>query len=317
MIPACFTPLARLPLTANGKLDRRALPAPEAGGRNVVAPANETEELLARIWREVLRSETIGVTDNFFEIGGDFIRSLQVIARARKHGFQLTPQAMFERQTIRALASARQAVASSNLEPALPRADRSRPPPLSYAQRRLRFLWEMEPDNPVYNVAGALRLDGELDIDALNRAFSALVSRHETLRTSFPALGGDYVQKIASNSLPPITAAKLSASSLRERRLEAQALIAREARRPFDLDHGPVLRVALLQIDEREHALLVAMHHIVSDGWSLNVLMNEFATLYSSYVRGSKPTCRRCPFNMPDTPSGSVNGSPPAPGTAS
>jgi amino acid adenylation domain-containing protein len=300
MIPACFTQLASLPLTANGKLDRRALPAPQVAGRNVVAPANETEELLVRIWREVLRSETIGVTDNFFEIGGDSIRSLQVIARARKHGLRLTPKAMFERQTIRALASARQADASSNLEPAPLRADRSRPLPLSHAQRRLRFLWDMEPDNPVYNVAGALRLDGELDIDALNRAFSALVARHETLRTSFPALGGDYVQKIASNSLPPIAAAKLSASSPRERRLEAQARIACEARRPFDLEHGPVLRVALLQIDEREHALLVAMHHIVSDGWSLNVLMNEFATLYSSYVRGSEPGLPTLPIQYAD-----------------
>jgi amino acid adenylation domain-containing protein len=300
MVPATLMVLDRLPLTANGKLDRRALPRFEAPAKVHVAPEGKVEETLALVWQDVLKSGPIGVTDNFFSLGGDSIRSLQVIARARKHGFEITPKQLFESQTIRALAGTLATVDEPVAEPPFPRADRTRPVPLSHAQSRLRFLWEMEPSNPVYNVSGVLRLGGKLDLAKLEQAFAALVMRHEVLRTSFPLGREGYEQRIAPFVTPRIELVTIEQLGPLEREARVETIVAREAKRPFDLENGPVLRLLLLRLAEQEHVLLVNMHHIVSDAWSLNIFMDEVASLYSAALDQKPASLPELPLQYAD-----------------
>ncbi|HEX6747842.1 MAG TPA: amino acid adenylation domain-containing protein, partial [Longimicrobium sp.] len=290
MVPAAIVVLERLPLTPNGKLDRKALPAPEhaAGTDRYVAPRTPVEEVLAGIWAEVLRLERVGVEESFFELGGHSLLATRVVSRIRElFGVELPLRALFEGPTVVEVAGRveerRRAGESAALPPLIPVA-REAPLPLSFAQERLWFLHQMEPEGAGYNMPRPRRLRGRLDAGALERALGELVRRHESLRTTFrPVEQGGAVQVVhpaASARLPVLDLADLAPQA---REQEARRLAREDAERPFDLERGPLLRATLLRLVDEEHVLLLAMHHIVSDGWSMGVLFRELFTLYESF----------------------------------
>ncbi|MBO4122680.1 amino acid adenylation domain-containing protein [Cupriavidus gilardii] len=292
MVPAQLIALDRLPVTPNGKLDRRALPAPVWETQGYVAPRNEIEALLAQVWQEVLGVERVGLTDNFFDLGGDSILSLKLIARLKKAGHKVMPKQVFANPVLGDLAraiSTNADAASAAPETANPlhaRADRSGPMPLSWAQQRLWFLWQWNRNGAAYNIPRAVRLRGDLDPSALQRTFDALVERHESLRTTFHQDGEQAVQRIHPPSTLPIAVSDLRNIEPSQRDGEIQSQVDAEAQAPFDLELGPLLRVRLLWLADDDHILLVTMHHIVSDGWSMNVVIDEFARLYAGFVTG-------------------------------
>ncbi|QSQ15806.1 non-ribosomal peptide synthase/polyketide synthase [Myxococcus landrumensis] len=289
MVPGAFVVLESLPLTPNGKLDRRALPAPEAGAASTAAghepPATPLEELLASIWSEVLRVERVGRHDDFFALGGHSLVATQVVARLRVAlGVEVPLRALFEAPTLEGLAR-RVAQASRTVSmPALGRSDRRGALALSFAQQRMWFLDRLVPGGAAYNAPSALELKGPLDVDALERAFSELVRRHESLRTCFPDEGGVPVQVIAPPSPCRFQRVELPRSDARDESL--RSLVHEEVVRPFDLARGPLLRVTLVRLSEEEHVLVVVLHHIVSDGWSMGVLVREVAALYEAFAEG-------------------------------
>jgi amino acid adenylation domain-containing protein len=301
MVPAAWVFLDALPLTPNGKVDRRALPAP---GRDLpreegswTAPRNPTEERLAAIWAEVLGVERVGVEDDFFALGGNSILSLQVISRAEAAGLAVHVRQLFEHPTVAALARALGAAPVAITPPAPPiePLPRDRPLPLSFAQQRLWFIDRLEPGNPAYNVFTGLRLRGRLVVPALHRAVEEVVRRHEALRSTFGLAGSEPVQIVGPAAGLPLPVADLSALPAPAREAESRRLAAWEAARPFDLERGPLLRAALLRLDAGEHAALLTMHHIASDGWSMGVLVREVTTLYAAVLEGRPASSRELP----------------------
>ncbi|NSX02821.1 non-ribosomal peptide synthetase [Cupriavidus gilardii] len=306
MVPAQLIARDRLPVTPNGKLDRRALPAPVWEAQGYVAPRNEIETLLAQVWQEVLGVEQVGMHDNFFELGGDSILSLKLIARLKKAGHKLLPKQVFANPVLSDLA---QAIAT-NQDAAAPsavtvdrspaRVDRSGPIPLSWAQQRLWFLWQWNRNSATYNIPRAVRLRGNLDRSALQRTFDALVERHESLRTTFHQEGELAVQRIHPPSSLPIAVGDLRDADPAQRDVAVQSMVDAEAQTPFDLEQGPLLRVRLLRLADDDHILLVTMHHIVSDGWSMNVVIDEFARLYAGFVSGLPAQLAPLPIQYAD-----------------
>ncbi|HEX8560147.1 MAG TPA: amino acid adenylation domain-containing protein [Pyrinomonadaceae bacterium] len=294
MAPSSFVFLEAMPLTPNGKIDRRALPAPSPSLRaeeiSGARPATAVEEVLARLWADVLDLERVGADDNFFELGGHSLLATRLLSRVRTvFDRELPLRAVFESPTLTGMAALIEAALaggeSSPLPPLRP-APRDAEPPLSSAQQRLWFLDRMEPDSPFYNVPAALRLTGELNDAALEGAINEVVRRHEVLRTTFPAVEGRAVQRIAAALWLPLARVELARLPAAEREAEARRLVAEEAARPFDLVRGPLMRVGLLRLGAREHVLLLTMHHIVTDGWSLGVLVREVGALYAAYAEG-------------------------------
>jgi amino acid adenylation domain-containing protein len=296
MVPAAFVVLPALPLTPNGKVDRKALPAPDrprAEAAAFVAPSDPVEELLAGLWREVLGIEQIGVRDSFFELGGHSLLATQVRSRVRDLlGVDLPLRKLFEAPTIsrlaRAVREAREAGAAA-LPPIapLPAAARQGDLPLSFAQQRLWLIDQLDPGSAAYNLPTAVRLTGAVSPDLLARVFAALVRRHETLRTTFPAREGRPVQAVAPldpDWRPELPVVDLSHLPEGEREARARALALDEARKPFDLQRGPLLRLTLLRLGAQDHLLLMTLHHIVSDGWSWGVLLRDVGAM----VRGGE-----------------------------
>jgi amino acid adenylation domain-containing protein len=289
MVPAAFVPLERLPVNPNGKLDRKALPTPDfaPAGDRFVAPRTPAEEVVAGIWAEVLRLERVGVEESFFDLGGHSLLATQLVSRIRElFGVELPVRALFEGPTVAELAARVEEMRRADLPvlPPLVPVERTGPLPLSFAQERLWFIDRMEPESAVYNVPVALRLVGALDRAALERALGEIVRRHESLRTVFAEAGGSPVQVIA-----PFRGFALPAEELPEPgEAAARRRAGEEARRPFDLAAGPLFRATLLRLGEEDHVLLLAMHHIVSDGWSMGVLFRELAALYAAYGEGGE-----------------------------
>ncbi|HEX7238763.1 MAG TPA: amino acid adenylation domain-containing protein, partial [Longimicrobiaceae bacterium] len=287
MVPSALVVLESLPLTATGKTDRRALPAPEPGGgagTEYVAPATAAEETLAGIWAEVLRLERVGVHDDFFERGGHSLLATQVISRARQaFGVEVPLRALFEAPTVAGLAGRVEALRSRGTSPARPmvRVPREEPLPLSFAQQRLWLVDRLEPGSAAYNLPVALRLRGSLCTAALRVCLDQLVRRHEALRTVFRERGGAPVQVVRPPAPVPLPVIDLRSLPGPRREAEAVRLAGREALRPFDLARGPLLRSTLLRLADDEHALLFTMHHVVSDGWSMDVLVREVSALYA------------------------------------
>ncbi|HVR95588.1 MAG TPA: amino acid adenylation domain-containing protein, partial [Thermoanaerobaculia bacterium] len=285
MVPAVYVALPAFPLTPSGKVDRRALSASAAPtGPEVtegyVAPSDPAEELLAGIWAEVLGVERVGARDDFFALGGHSLLATQVVSRIRSaFGAELPLRRVFEARTLVELARAvRESQGGLQAPPIVP-VPREGDLPLSFAQQRLWFLDQLEPGSPAYNIPFAVRLTGDLAPALLERVFAEVVRRHESLRTTFSSREGRPVQVIASEVRPELPVVDLSRLP---RLLEmAFELAVEEARRPFDLQRGPLLRLSLIRLAEREHLLLVTMHHIVSDGWSLGVLLREIAALHA------------------------------------
>ncbi|MBE4753751.1 amino acid adenylation domain-containing protein, partial [Corallococcus sp. ZKHCc1 1396] len=303
MVPSAFVALEALPLTFNGKLDRKALPPPGLQGLEdsgaYVAPRTPTQQLLASQWSLLLGVARVGARDNFFELGGHSLLATQVISRIRAtFGVDLPISALFESPSLESLATSIDALAREGLGPQLPslqRVDRAQALPLSFAQQRLWFLDQLAPDGALYNMPAPLRLEGTLDTEALERSLTELVRRHEVLRTSFPAETGHPLQVIAPPAPLPLECVDLSALPLDEREAEARRLIEAEVRKPFSLARGPLLRVLLLKLADTEHVLLLNLHHIISDGWSMGVLAREVAALYEAFSQSR-------PSPLPDLP---------------
>jgi amino acid adenylation domain-containing protein/FkbH-like protein len=303
MVPSAFIMLDEMPLTPNGKINRKALPEPEQDRRdtteNFVAPQNPVEEQFAAIWREVLGLERIGIRDNFFELGGHSLLAIQVISRVREvFKVELPLFSLFDAPTIELLAKG---LASGewtkNQLPVLPLIPipREGTLPVSFVQERLWFLDQLEPGDHAYNVPVALRIQGPLNFAALQNAFNELVRRQEALRTTFAYVDGNLIQKIAPPQPVEIKSAKFESSE------KIQNWINTEAQRPFDLSNGPLLRVQLAEVSKMEHVLLVVMHHTVSDGWSLTILFQELETFYNAFAGGkSAPALPELPVQYAD-----------------
>jgi amino acid adenylation domain-containing protein len=308
MIPAAFVALAEMPLTLNGKIDRNALPPLEAvrraSGESSEAAHSPVEEVLAGICAEVLGLERVGVDENFFELGGHSLLATSVFSRLREaFRVDLPIKTLFESPTVAQLARNVEAAmrTGSGVEdlPLRPVA-RGAQLPLSFAQQRMWFLHQLDPSNPLYNIPIALRLAGDLDPDVLGRALDEIARRHESLRTTFEVSDGVPAQVISRGQRLNLTARDLSVLPEDEREGETARLAAEEARRPFDLERGPLLRVTLLRRSAQEHVLLFTMHHIISDGWSLGVLIREVAALYDAYLNGLPSPLAELPLQYVD-----------------
>ncbi|HEX9936581.1 MAG TPA: amino acid adenylation domain-containing protein, partial [Longimicrobium sp.] len=293
MVPAAFVHMDALPVNPNGKLDRKALPEPEYGAaeETYVAPRTPVEEVLAGIWAEVLGVERLGVHDGFFELGGHSLLATRAVSRVRElFGVELPLRALFEGPTVAELASAVEEMRRAGL-PVLPPvvpAGRTGALPLSFAQERLWFLDRLEPGSATYNHPAAWRLEGALDEAALERALGEIVRRHETLRTVFAEVNGSPVQVIAPFGGFALPVEDLSGLSEADREAAARRRAGEEAARPFDLATGPLFRAVLLRLGAEDHVLLLGMHHIVSDGWSMGVLRRELGALYAAYLEGGE-----------------------------
>uniref|UniRef100_UPI0013D50505 non-ribosomal peptide synthetase n=1 Tax=Myxococcus vastator TaxID=2709664 RepID=UPI0013D50505 len=307
MVPSVYVVLESLPLTPNGKVDRKALPAPDAQGPKTAhfeAPRTASEQKLASIFAEVLNVERVGLDGDFFELGGHSLLATQLVSRVREaFHVELPLRDVFEAPTVEKLAQRLDTAAKSVQVPHVPpptRVERTGPLPLSFAQQRLWFLDQLEPGSSSYNIPVAVKLTGTVRVDALEQAFKALVLRHESLRTTFQSSGGAPVQIIAAESEVQLRAVDLSGLSEAERTLEAQRLIAEEAALPFSLTRGPLLRTVLLKLSEQEHVLVLVMHHIVSDGWSMGVLVREVAALYEACSQGLPSPLPELPLQYAD-----------------
>ncbi len=304
MIPTAWVRLDHLPLTPSGKVDRRALPAPaaEEGDASSRAPRDPAEELMAAIWSEVLGVPRIGIHDDFFEHGGHSLLATQVMSRVREaFGVEIPLRRLFEGPTVAELARAVEtalaagAPAPEGLIPRTPRGAEEAGLPLSFAQERLWFLDRLQPGGTLYNLPLALRMEGELDAAALAAALGEIVRRHEALRTVFAERGGAPAQVVLAAGRWALPAADLSGLPEAAREREAARLALAEAARPFDLAAGPLLRAVLLRLGGRRHDLLLTMHHVVSDGWSMGVLVRETGALYAAALE-------RRPSPLPELP---------------
>ncbi|WP_122614321.1 non-ribosomal peptide synthetase, partial [Pseudomonas viridiflava] len=284
MVPTAFIELKALPLTANGKLDRRALPKPERSalfGVSYEAPEGEFEVALAEIWAEVLQVERVGRHDHFFDLGGHSLLAMRMVSQVRQQlGVELPLGELFALGELAAVAAALSGVARSELPSILP-VKRDQPMPLSFAQQRLWFLAQMDGGNEAYNIPMALSLEGALDVTALTRALARIVERHETLRSRFVA-SDDSAQVLF---VPTPADARLLVEDIRHAPLSLEACLRAEAVAPFDLAHGPLIRAHLLQVADERHVLLLTVHHIVADGWSMGVLTQELLALYPAFCQ--------------------------------
>jgi amino acid adenylation domain-containing protein len=308
MVPADFMTLDALPLMPNGKVDRRALPISDRRlaetDRPFVSSRSPTEELVVQIWSQILNLERIGIHDNFFHLGGHSLLATQVVSRLRE-AFQvdLPLRRIFELPTVAGLAESieltRQAGNKLAAPPILP-VPRDGDLPLSFAQQRLWFIDQLDPGNSVYNFPAAVRLIGPLDLTALEQSLNEIVRRHEVLRTTFLTVDGRPAQVIAQTSAVTLALVDLRALSEADRETEVQRLAISEARCPFDLTKGPLLRASLLQLGEQEYVGLLTMHHIVADGWSSGVLIREMAVLYQAFSSGKSSPLIDLPIQYAD-----------------
>ncbi len=294
MVPAHLMLLERMPLTVNGKLDRQALPQPDASLSQQAyrAPGSELEQRIAAIWAEILGVERVGLDDNFFELGGHSLLATRVISRVRQEQqLDASLKALFERPVLEAFAQGLER--TTDAVSTIPLADRQQPLALSFAQERQWFLWQLEPESAAYHIPSALRLRGRLDVDALQRSFDSLVARHETLRTRFRLEGGRSYQQVQPAVSVSIEREQFGEEGLIER---IQAIVVQ----PFDLERGPLLRVNLLQLAEDDHVLVLVQHHIVSDGWSMQVMVEELVQLYAGYSQGLDVVLPALPIQYAD-----------------
>jgi amino acid adenylation domain-containing protein/non-ribosomal peptide synthase protein (TIGR01720 family) len=291
MLPAAFVTLEELPLSPNGKVDRSQLPAPDHARPLLegafAAAGTPVQDVLCGIWAELLCLERVGIHDNFFDLGGHSLLATRVVSKVR-HVFQVEMplRTLFDQPTVAGLSShleqALRERSGLQVQPLLPAAREERVP-LSFAQQRLWFLHQLEPSGSAYNIPAALHIKGALKIGILTHCLNEIIRRHESLRTTFPIVAGSPVQNIAPALELEMPLVNLPALSETERQARVQSLIAEEAGRPFDLTRGPLLRALLLRLTEDEHVLLLTVHHVSADGWSVKVFMREMAALYEAY----------------------------------
>jgi len=295
MIPFAFVMLDAMPLTPNGKADRRALPAPQMSRPELegafVAPRSPVEEMVAQIWSDVLGLSQIGVHDNFFALGGHSLLATTTVTRLRAaFGVDLPLRAIFETPTVSDLSELLEATRRKGQNwsvPPLVRVSREQPLPLSFAQQRLWFHDQLTPGgNAAYNVQIAVRLQGQLHVAALEQALNEIVQRHESLRTNFTIADWQPVQVISAARTIPLPLRDLSHVPEGEREAEALRLTTEATQLPFDLSSDTLLRVMLVRLNDDEHVLVLVIHHIISDAWSMGVLIQELAALYEACREG-------------------------------
>ncbi|MFL1551428.1 non-ribosomal peptide synthetase [Pseudomonas sp. D47] len=288
MVPAQLMRLDAMPLSPSGKLDRRALPEPVWQTREHIEPETPLQQQIAAIWREVLGLPRIGLSDDFFALGGHSLLATQIISRTRQAcDVELPLRTLFEASELGAFAEQVgliQASGQRNQQTAIAKVDRSAPVPLSYSQQRMWFLWQMEPDSPAYNVGGMARLRGVLDVGRFEAALQALIMRHETLRTTFPSVDGVAYQKVAPQTGLRMDWQDFSALNDTERQRRLQQLADHEAHTPFNLETGPLLRACLVKAAEQEHYLVLTLHHIVTEGWAMDIFARELSALYEAFI---------------------------------
>jgi amino acid adenylation domain-containing protein/non-ribosomal peptide synthase protein (TIGR01720 family) len=288
MVPAQLIRLDAMPLSPSGKVDRRALPEPVWQVREHVEPQTALEQQIAGIWRTVLGLPRIGLRDDFFALGGHSLLATQIISRTRQAcDVELPLRTLFEASELGDFAEQVRLIQASgqrNQQTAIGKVDRSQPVPLSYSQQRMWFLWQMEPDSPAYNVGGMARLRGVLDVGRFEAALQALIMRHETLRTTFPSIDGVARQKVAAQSRVRMSWQDFSGLNEAERQLRLQQLADQEAHSPFNLETGPLLRACLVKAGDQEHYLVLTLHHIVTEGWAMDIFARELSALYEAFI---------------------------------
>jgi amino acid adenylation domain-containing protein len=330
MVPTHFVLLDSFPLTTNGKVDRKALPAPpvrrteasesvfageffgalleHAANRNSMATRerarsqSETEKALATIWAELLHVENPGVHEDFFNLGGHSLLAMKMISRIRDvFGVDLAAQSLFEHPTIAGLAGV---IADSRNTPGSPRHIERRkvagPAPLSFAQEELWFQSQLAPDSPVYNVVDAIRLDGRYDAQAMQRTLDELVRRDEVLRTAFFLEDGRPVQRVLPDTTVALREVDLSLFERAEQDREWKRVVTEEGRKPFDLSRAPLFRAAIVHFSDSKHRLLLTIHHILADEWSMEILHDEIAQLYRTFSQGLPSPLPELPIQYAD-----------------
>jgi amino acid adenylation domain-containing protein len=308
MIPSMFVFLDALPRTTNGKVDRRALPAANSNRSNLaiayLAPRTEIEQLIGQEWRAVLKTERVGVHDNFFDLGGHSLLAMRVAGRLRAHfNVDLPLRKLFELPTVAGLAEhigwLRRNHEEVNIPPIAP-VTGDQKIPLSFAQQRLWFLHKLDPGLTAYNMPAAYRVRGFLNVPALERALNEIVERHESLRTAFVEVDGEPVQQILPAVELRLPLIDLSGRSASEAEIEAERFMIDDARRPHALDEAPLLRAHLLRLGERDHIVNVNFHHIIADGTSLAIFYREMAALYEACLASTAPALPVLPVQYAD-----------------
>ncbi len=310
MVPTALVVLDRLPINASGKVDRRALPAPDWGKEGMgrenefIAPRTATEQQLAAIWSEVLNIERLGVHDNFFDLGGHSLLAIQVVSRInRELDLGISLRDLFEAATLEALAErievARLAGSRGNL-PAVRPVPRGVPLPLSFGQEALWVISQLVEGYSPYVTFPAARIRGPLNVSALERALNEIAQRQESLRTTFTEVEGRPVQVIAAYAPQPLTVVDLSGVPAEEREQEVWRYAEARSLRPIDLSKGPVASVELLRLGADEHVVLIGMHHIIYDGWSMAVLERELLTAYRALAAGLPSPLPELPVQYAD-----------------
>jgi amino acid adenylation domain-containing protein len=308
MIPSAFVSMERLPLTPNKKIDRRALPEPlqteSASNTGYASPTTTVERKLSNIWAGVLKLERVGLHDNFFELGGHSLLAIRLIARVREEfDIELRLREFFESPTVAQVACQVERLLESKPLSRLPAPKpvaRTGELPLSFSQQRLWFVDQLEPGNPAYNIFAAVHLAGPLDVAALEQSINEVFRRHEILRTSFTAVDGRPVCVISLSGDTSLPVENLSEILEEERYAEITRRAAAESRRSFDLTRAPLVRASLLLLGKEEHVLLLTMHHIISDGWSIGVILREMASLYKAFSNAQPSPLAALPIQYAD-----------------
>jgi len=310
MVPSNFVMMEALPLTPSGKLNRAALPIPVSGptkqdpGFNTRRSRATLEELLAQIWADVLRLDRVGVQDDFFALGGHSLLATQAVARIRSvFHIDLPLRRLFEEPTVAGLAKViEQQIQQGLMEktPSLVRVPRDRPLPLSYGQQRLWFVHELAPDSAAYNVAGATRITGPLDVELFNRTMTEMFRRHESFRTRFVTVDQEPLQIIDEATKFELLVIDMTALPPEERVEETRRQARKESQRPFDLARDPMLRVRAWRLADNDYVAHINMYHIATDAWSLGVLMREFSLVYEAFGKGKPSPLPEMPIQYAD-----------------
>ncbi|MCW8812809.1 MAG: amino acid adenylation domain-containing protein, partial [Chlorobium sp.] len=308
MIPSFFVRMDEFPLTPNKKIDRKALPAPDVSevstAEKYVPPRDELERELASIWQKILGVKAIGINDNFFDLGGHSLLAAQLFAQIEKRmGKNLPLALLFQAPTIAQLAEAvRNKDWENNRRATTPieKVDRPEYLPLSFSQQRLWFLEKYEPNTPVYNIPMAYRIRGEFDFSTFGKAVNAVIGRHEILRTRFKMERGTPYQDILGELKLDIPLIDLSEVPSQEREVILSEQLHSKARNTFNISEGPLLNCVVFKLEQLDYVVLFVIHHIIFDGWSINVLLKELAQYYLSHLQGDTVSLHELPIQYAD-----------------
>ena len=306
MIPSAFVLMEKFPLTSNGKIDRQALPNFSyeniQPAHDFVRPHTETEKALAAIWTELLKVENIGISDDFFELGGHSLLAIKAVSRIRDiFEVDLQTQTLFENPTITGLSKIlTEAKGSGGSIQRIVQREQGGPCSLSFAQEQLWFIDQFAPGSPVYNMVDVIPVRGRCDAEAMRRAMKELVRRHEVLRTAFSPSDGRSLQVVLPTVDLALSELDLISLSEQEREREWTRVVREQGRKPFDLSQAPLLRGTMVHLSHQEHRLLLVIHHIIADEWSMEIIHHEVNQLYDAYSQGRLSPLPELPIQYAD-----------------